>query len=187
MLPPPPFVARGLLPAVPAPNVRPDLRYLFFDVAGTTVSDLVHSLGGRGPRVTGELAYGVTYWRIAWSFVAEPSASGCALVDVSVIVRLRIKLPRWKPPPAATRYTIDQWNEFLWALDVHERTHARIAIEGANAVARALQTGGSGTFCSSVEASANAAATRAAQASDRRQRAFDRREAAAPVQDISLP
>lgn len=186
-LPAPVFVSDDeTLPAEPGLGVDVDLTYRTYRVFGASIADLNRSLRVNAIHVEGELAAGVTDSRFEWSYQPIDLASGCALVP-GVTLTLVITVPDWRPPAGAERYLRNQWNQFMWDLDEHERHHAELWIRAANRMIVVINGSPPEPNCRDVIASAKARVAQVFKAYERKQRAFDRDVAAGRLPGPSLP
>lgn len=186
-LPVPVFIADDeTLPAEPELGVDVDLTYRTYRVFGASIADLNRSLRVHAIYVEGEEAAGVTDSRFEWSYQPIDLASGCALVP-GVTLTLVITVPDWRPPASADRYLRNQWNQFMWDLDEHERHHAELWVKAANRMIVAINGAPPQPNCRDVIATAKARVARVFKAYERMQRAFDRNVAAGRLPGPSLP
>jgi predicted secreted Zn-dependent protease len=185
-LPAPVFVVDPTLPAEPLFGVDATLRYDTYRVFGESVGELTRSLRLNGIHVRGDLAYAVTNSRFEDFYRPAPRQSGCVLVP-DVRVSLVITFPEWEAPDGVDRYLSNQWNQFMWDLDWHERHHAALWIKGANRMAAIINETPSGPSCDRLGASAKARLSRVFSEYERRQRQFDRDVGAGRLPAPSLP
>ena len=186
-LPAPVFVPDAqTLPARPGLHVDVELSYRSFRVFGNSIAGLNRSLRVHAIHVEGELAAGVTDSRFEWTYQPVGGARGCALMP-GVALGLVITLPDWRPPAGADRYLRNQWNQFMWDLDDHERHHSRLWIRAANRMISAIDDDPPDPSCARAVAVAKARIARVFSAFERLQRAFDRDVAAGRVPGPSLP
>jgi predicted secreted Zn-dependent protease len=186
-LPAPVFAADDeTLLGEPGTHVNVDLRYRSFRVFGNSIDEVSRSLREHAIHVEGELAAGVTDSRFEWSYQPIDLGSGCTLVP-GVTLKLVITLPNWRPPVRADRYIRNQWNEFMWDLDEHERHHAGLWIRAANRMIVAITDAPRAPSCSQAVTSAKALVARVFRRFDGLQRAFDRDVAAGRLPRPSLP
>ncbi len=174
------------LPARPGLHVDVNLSYRSFRVFGNSIEELKHSLRINAIHVEGELAAGVTDSRFEWAYQTLDGARGCALVP-GVTLNLVVTLPRWKPPAGADRYLRNQWNQFMWDLDDHERHHSELWIRAANRMIATVEDEPPDPSCTRAVAAAKARIARVFREYERLQRAFDRDVAAGRVPGPSLP
>jgi predicted secreted Zn-dependent protease len=187
-LPAPPFVKDESVPLHPGPGVEADLRYNSFRVFGDTIGELNRSLRVHAVHVESELAAGVTSSRFEVTYDPQPGpgGSGCTL-QPRVGLSLLVTLPDWHPPPSADRYVRNQWNQFIWDLDEHERHHVTLWLEAAREMATAIEAAPSQARCQEAVADAKAQANQVFRKFDRLQRRFDADVAAGRLPHPSLP
>lgn len=190
-LPAPSFVPDTTLPSeptagVPESPVDVDLRYDTFRVLGSSMEELHDSLRIHGINVRGDLVPAATFHELQPFYARNPLASGCALYP-KVTLSLVITLPEWRPPAGPDRYLINQWNEYVWDLDDHERHHAGLWIRAANALVTAIVGTPPQPGCQRTEAIANARIDRVVARYIERNRAFDREVASGKLPTPSLP
>jgi predicted secreted Zn-dependent protease len=187
ILPTPTFVSDDTtLPFEPDLPVDVDLRYDSFRVFGESVAELNESLRVNGLHVENDLAAGLTTSRFESSYEPLDGASGCILVP-HVALHLVITLADWRPPPAADRYLRNQWNQFMWDLDAHERHHAELWIKAANRMAIAINATPPEVSCEQAVSVAKARINRIFKRFDRMQRKFDADVASGKLPAPSLP
>jgi predicted secreted Zn-dependent protease len=187
ILPTPVFVSDdATLPFEPDLPVGVDLRYHSFRVFGESIAEVNESLRVNAIHVENELAAGLTTSRFESSYSPLPGPSGCILVP-EVSLELVITLPDWRPPPDADRYLRNQWNQFMWDLDAHERHHAELWIKAANRMAIAINATPPGVSCQQAVSVAKARINRIFKRFDRMQRKFDADVASGKLPAPSLP
>jgi predicted secreted Zn-dependent protease len=136
-----------------------------YDVAGSTHQQLLEGMLRQGPRVSDLPVFASTAWEVRWRLHPERATGQCRIASVNVELNVRILLPRWQPPTAASAELKADWNDFIAALNTHERGHLEIGNRAGRAVLEALR----GTrhlpshSCDGIAAEANAVAERALQ------------------------
>ena len=187
-LPAPDFAVDTTLPVQPDQGVRVDLRYNSFRVFGGSLVELNRSLRVRAVHVESELAEGVTSSRFEVTYDPQPgpNGAGCTL-QPQVGLSLLVTLPDWEPPVGADRYVRNQWNQFMWDLDDHERHHATLWIEAANRMAADIEQTPSGVRCQDTVTAAKARADHVFKRYDRLQRRYDADVAGGRLPRPSLP
>jgi predicted secreted Zn-dependent protease len=107
----------------------------FYDIRGSTAQALSLEMRRLGPPTEdGRRASGYTAWNIRWRFRPESQGSACMASWVEVQAGIVITLPRWNPPPDASRELRSQWNTYLAALRAHEEGHRDLAVAAARQV-----------------------------------------------------
>jgi predicted secreted Zn-dependent protease len=185
-LPTPEFVSDETLPVRADLGVDVDLSYRSFRVFGATLAALQRSLQVHAIHVEGELAAGVTDSHFEWTYQTMDRAGSCTIVP-GVTLALSITLPDWRPPVGASRYLLNQWNQFMWDLDEHERHHATLWIRAANRMIVAIDDAPPQSSCQNVVAAGKATVARVFTTFEGKQRAFDRDVAAGKLPAPSLP
>lgn len=106
-----------------AEDLVEDTRY--YDVAGETAAEIWREMKTYGPVGKDGVRYnGNTKWSVRWRYPYARSAEGCATGPVAVKLSVVYTLPSWGRPRGASSELASQWNEFIEALDEHERGHA---------------------------------------------------------------
>lgn len=121
-------------------HVERHLEVVHYDVEGATVDELAQGLRQRGPMTAGERFYARTEWTINAEYSWVERDTGCTIENPVVRVAITITMPRWRAARGAPPELLGAWNRFIAALDAHERNHARLATEAAEAVRWELAT-----------------------------------------------
>jgi predicted secreted Zn-dependent protease len=120
------------------PGVVPMTAIRRYQVHGSTVAEITRSLRqDRADATQGFVGY--HSYRLRWTYRYQGIRGSCRFTQVRVEVHSAIDAPEWQRPPDAPAELAAQWEQFMTALDEHERGHARIAIEGAGEIARMFQ------------------------------------------------
>jgi predicted secreted Zn-dependent protease len=135
-------LSMALVAAVPAfasPAVTETITY--YDVTGSTPSEVRASLNQRRPTDTTEHRGfdATTHWYVSWRYTYQRRQQSCAIGGVSTTVTVTITMPRLRAdgssPPALRQAFADYTQKLL----VHEKGHARIGIEIAERIERAIR------------------------------------------------
>lgn len=154
-------------------GVEVDARESFYDVTGATAAALRAGMLRRGlTAASGRPVFGRHDWRVRWTYRTAPTIGGCELRDIRVQLTLETIMPRWRPPGDAPPALVAEWEEFVGALDTHERGHRGLSLEAGREAARALRSHASGT-CAGLGRQASAAAQRVVETYRDRNRAYD--------------
>lgn len=129
------------------PVTFPNATVEFYDVGGSTESEIRTQLNARGPG--GYDAF--TKWYVRWSWPGYGTAE-CRLQDAEVSYDMTVLFPRWTPTTHATPELISKWNDYLYALAVHENGHVDNVVAHYPAVVAAIK----GSTCLSAESAAQA-------------------------------
>lgn len=147
--------------AVPdATPVRAAVRVEPYRVTGHSVESLLASLRDGGPRVDGDIFFGLTSTTLAYRFAYRERAGLCETTDARVDLDVTITIPEWQSTPSAPYELRRDWQRFAQALRRHEERHRDLAVEHAHAVRRAVD----GLRAPTCDAVAGLAARRAEQA-----------------------
>lgn len=165
--------ASGPLDLGPAPmGVLVYSRMQYYDVSAATLGALRTQMRERGPRTGGQQFTAVTNWNIRWRYELDARGSSCELRKAHVRVEATVTYPRWTPQGVPDPALLAWWNQMDAGLKEHERGHAQIAVNGAGAIARAVQ-GMTGGRCDALSERANEVAERHSSMMGERQVAYD--------------
>ncbi len=165
-------------PAVPPrPGGRPAELTIathdrYYDVTGTSVSELRDAIRRLGPQEQGQAADALTVWDLEWTYAERRSADGCTLRDVHVSLGVTMTLPRWAPPADAPARLIAAWRDYLDHVKIHEAGHRAIAEQYAHRLLSALSELRAGS-CDAVWDAASRTAARINAEGQARNRAYD--------------
>ncbi len=135
------------------PGVAGSTDVTYYDVHGTTARELVAEMRRLGPKTeTGAIFFGETHSPLRWEWKTRHDGPTCTASDVGVYVRSDITLPRWSPPADAPPALIEQWKQFLAALETHEIGHKDISARAARDVLTAIRR--LNTMCTSFSVEA---------------------------------
>jgi predicted secreted Zn-dependent protease len=124
-----------------------------YDVHGTTARELVAEMRRFGPKTeTGASFFGETHSPLRWEWKTRHDGPSCTTSDISVYVRSEITLPKWTPPSDAPPALVEQWKQFLAALETHEIGHKDISARAARDVLTAIRR--LNTMCTSFSVEA---------------------------------
>lgn len=122
------------------PGVAGSTDVTYYDVHGTTARELVAEMRRLGPKTeTGASFFGETHSPLRWDWKTRHDGPNCTVNDVNVYVRSEITLPRWTPPSDAPPALVEQWKQFLTALETHEIGHKDISGRAARDVLTAIR------------------------------------------------
>jgi predicted secreted Zn-dependent protease len=107
----------------------------FYDIRGSTAQALSLEMRRLGPSSeAGQRHSAYTAWNINWRFHPESRGPACMASWVEVKAEIVITLPRWDPPPEASRELRWQWDTYLAALRAHEEGHRDLAVAAGQQV-----------------------------------------------------
>ncbi|TAJ28464.1 MAG: DUF922 domain-containing protein [Nitrospirae bacterium] len=143
--------------AATARRVPPGTTFVYYDIVGTTDGELKAQLSALGPisQTDGRRHAANTAATYRWNWPGYGSAA-CSLGASRVAVETQITMPRWTPPPEASRSLIEKWNRFVEATDLHELGHAAIAEANVSTITQAIAS----ATCATADAAATAALSR---------------------------
>jgi predicted secreted Zn-dependent protease len=143
-------------------GVTVDAQLRYYDVNAATLAEIRRAMAQSGPRAQGRVWGAVTTWRFSWTYEYDNRGVNCSLRNVRVRMQTTIDFPRWNPtaePDSA-------------GLAEHERGHARIAMDTAGEIVKALD-GMMGGRCQTLGEQANMVSRRLVEAGNRRQAEYD--------------
>jgi RHS repeat-associated protein len=137
----------GQAPKDPKVTVKKETRTTTYKVQGQTARDAIEN--ARNPSINkheqglpGETA--ITYNSALRSRTTAPKqtkdgfSSEASLTEVTVTVKTTVDLPNWEGLSTATPEDQAIWNDYIQALDSHEKEHVEIANQGADDIAKAI-------------------------------------------------
>ena len=131
-------------------------RVHFYDVSAASLAELRRGMAALGPRAHGQSWSAVTQTNFRWTYQYERQGSGCELRRVRVQLRTTVTFPRWNPTAEPDSSLVEWWHQLNTGLMEHERGHARISVETAEAIVKQLE-GMSAVGCDALAARATAA------------------------------
>jgi predicted secreted Zn-dependent protease len=117
-----------------APDER--VRVEYYDVRGTTWNALREQIESKGP----EGWWGVTQSGTSYHMDMRMTAEGCVGESVRVTSDARVRLPNWADRYEGPRRLQAYWDGVIRTLDLHERGHVQINLDGSREVERALKS-----------------------------------------------
>jgi predicted secreted Zn-dependent protease len=148
-------------------------RIDYYQVFGSTISEVQESLHRLRPTVNGRRFAAVTRWNIRWDHTTAMGEAGCALAPVRVTLNVYTIAPQWSRPRMAALDLVQRWRNYEVALLVHERGHYDIAAAGALAIENALKALPPAAECVQTEHLADAAGHRLLADIHEKQRLYD--------------
>ena len=156
-------------PGGPSINPSHTITVEHYEIRGNTWPQLQREIDAKGP----EGWWGNANTQIAYELEWKPTAGGCRITSVRVKADARIRLPQWanrfEGPASLQAY----WDNVYRSLDLHERGHVRISLEGAKELERALREVPELPTCDAVSAEARRTYERIGSALKQRQVAYD--------------
>jgi predicted secreted Zn-dependent protease len=123
-------------PAAGGSSVYPDATMSndYYDIRGTTLPDLRREIQGKGP----EGWWGMAHTRMTYRLTTRPVEEGCAVDTVRATADAKVHLPRWANRHEGSRAAQDEWDSVIRTLDLHERGHVQLSLDGAKELERSL-------------------------------------------------
>lgn len=166
-----------LASAVGAPAAVLNKTYTYFNIGGSTMDEIQTELGKRGPHVesTGARHPGATKMEFNSRIGYQQTDKGCRISGVSVTVKARVILPRWRDAKADTDV------RFIWAtlasdIKRHEESHVVIAKNHARMLEDQIKAIGRQKTCEIAAEKADKISQKVLAQHDREQQRFDRIE-----------
>jgi len=159
-------------PAMGGPSINPSasLRVDHYEVRGTTWAALVREIDSKGP----EGWWGNANTQIGYELESRPvEGSGCRVASAHVKADARIHLPTWANRYEGSAKLQAQWDSSYRSLDLHERGHVAISLDGAKEMERALNSIPEQPSCDAVASEGRRRAEAVWAAVARRQAAYD--------------
>jgi predicted secreted Zn-dependent protease len=104
------------------------VRERFYRVAADDAVELNRELGRQGRFATGQDAYALTRWRLAWSYVPRREGSRCTVSSPHIEIDVVTTLPKWDEGGSADDALAHDWSLFMDRLRMHESGHQDIAL-----------------------------------------------------------
>lgn len=158
-------------PAVGGPSINPSssLKVDHYEVRGTTWAVLEREIGSKGP----EGWWGNANTQIGYELDSKPAGGACRVASAHVKADARIHLPSWANRYEGSAKLQAQWDSVYRSLDLHERGHVQISLDGAKEMERALNSIPEQPTCDAVAAEGRRRAEQVWAAVARRQAAYD--------------
>jgi hypothetical protein len=173
---------------VPLPDIDASIRGAdvdYFEVEGTTVDELMESVGRGALRACGGIDYEwldgdntpaactiTAFPDIASELEERTDGDGECRIESNATIRFTVHLPRWSGPDRVPARMIDWWRETVLFIRDHEAEHVRISLDHAVGLDERLD----GAACDAVDRIVRNWVRILGEA----QESFDRREYARP-------
>lgn len=164
----------AIVPAYPASVAR---TYSYFTIRGNTLQQIEKDLSRKGPEVdaTGKHHPGATTMEFTSRITFEEGRT-CRVKDVNVVVKARIKLPRWRAGKGASPETTLVWETLASDIRRHEESHVIIAKNYGRKIEQSLVKLAPQKSCDALRAKAKSLTGQILASHDAAQRKFDRIE-----------
>lgn len=140
-----------------------------YDIRGTTWEQLRREIDAKGPRGWTGMASG----RVGYDLKTRPEGSRCAVASVQARAETKVQLPAWGNRFEGPRPLQVHWDSVYRTLDLHERGHVAINVEGARDLERAIKAIEPQDTCEAVVAEARRRAEGVWRSISQRQSEYD--------------
>jgi predicted secreted Zn-dependent protease len=174
--------------ANPASGVEvSESKIQYYPVYGNSPETLHASMMQNGPfnQIVQSRVYAEIEWRLRWRFSYQREPGKCRIEKFVVTLDTTITMPQWMTADQAPTSMRNLWPRALAKIRIHEDGHKAIATEGANVLARRLQSLPAYEDCDALKREIAREGERIVAEYDLANRAFDRTEAlkASPFRD----
>ena len=150
----------------PGANVRTE----HYDIRGTTIDELMREVGSKGPEGGWS---GMTTSRLSFNLSWSPTKKGCKVDSAHVNYDAKIRLPNWVNRFDGSPQVQQQWDGIYRSLDLHERGHVQITMQGAQEMERQLYGIGEQPNCELLQQMAKERSQQVWAGNEQRQRTYD--------------
>ena len=140
-----------------------------YEIRGTSWEELRREIDLKGPRGW----TGMASSRIGYDVKTRPEKAGCAVASAQARAETKVQLPAWGNRFEGPRPLQVHWDQVYRTLDLHERGHVAINVEGAKDLERALKAIEPQATCDAVMAEARKRAESVWRAVAQRQSEYD--------------
>ena len=121
------------------PASIPNATMQYYDVAGSTESELRADLNSKGPvGYDGYKGDATTQWSIGWTWPGYGTVF-CTLSAPTVTYQITVVFPRWNAPASAPPPLVAKWTNFALALGEHEKGHVDFVVAHYPTVSDAIE------------------------------------------------
>ena len=141
-----------------------------YDIRGTTWEELVRQIDSKGP----EGSWGNAHTTIQYKFqMTQPAGGACAVTSVQTDANAKVSLPRWVNRSDGSASLQETWDSAYRSLELHERGHVQINLDGTRELERALKAVSPQATCDETKKQAHQVADRILSAVAQRQDKYD--------------
>jgi predicted secreted Zn-dependent protease len=139
-------------PATGGASVYPSatMQAQYYDIRGSTWNALLREIASKGP----EGWWGTAGTRMTYRVTTKQTAEGCAVDTVRASADSRVRLPRWVNRHDGDVALQDYWDGIYRTLELHERGHVEINLQGAKELERSILEISAQASCDLVHAEA---------------------------------
>lgn len=125
-------------PAAGGASINPgtSLQNVYYDIRGVTFEDLRREIAAKGPEGRW---WGTAQTRLTYQYTTRSGKEGCIVDTVRANADSQVRLPRWVNRFEGERSAQDRWDAAFRSLDLHERGHVQISVDGAKELERVLR------------------------------------------------
>jgi len=166
--------------ANPAAGVEvPESAIKYYPVYGNSPQTLHASMMQNGPfnQIVQKRVYAEIHWEIKWKFDYKREPGKCRIERFVVTLVTEITMPRWMDADQAPAEMRSLWPRVVGKIRTHEDGHKAIGLEGANVLARRLQSLPAYEDCGALNREIKREGERIVSEYAQANRAFDRTEA----------
>ncbi len=126
-------------PSQPGEGCNLEPTVLFYDVKGTSLSEIHASLREHGPRdERGSARFAYTDWTIEWNWGTTP-AKRVELDSLRVQCSATVRLPKLVVTPDTPISVVRSWHDFVERTRDHEMRHVEHVTRGASRIRQRLE------------------------------------------------
>lgn len=138
-------------------HMKVNLKYVYYDIQGTTARELYDQMDRRGPPIdgnSGPRAIGMAMAKYDWAATCACKGSRCHLKVTKFVLRETIVLPRWTPPRGTSYRLVSSWGQFATMVKRHELTHRDIDVRVGKDLLRQLKLMKPKSSCAKIQSAA---------------------------------
>ncbi|CEK09822.1 DUF922 domain-containing protein [Legionella hackeliae] len=113
----------------------------FYPVTGISEDEVRQQLNNSGPIINNQHFDAQTLWHINWDYTwhyDNPSQNPCYVTNTNVTVTITLLLPNWINQSSVPINLQNKWDNYLIALQNHEKQHENNAINAAKDIESVL-------------------------------------------------
>ena len=139
-------------PGMGGPSINPgtSLRIEHYEIRGTSWDELRREIASKGP----EGWWGRAQTGIRYEIEGRGEPDGCVVASAHVQMDAKVRLPMWANRYEGSRALQETWDGAFRTLDLHERGHVSISLDGAREIERDLNSIAMQPTCEALKAEA---------------------------------
>jgi predicted secreted Zn-dependent protease len=173
-----------------AKGSEPDIviSYSYYEITGTTANDLRAQMDRLGPVSRFNSRHdGYTDWYVNWSYPYSTTNSSCTAGPIGVKVTITFIFPKWEAPSETPKGLVEDWTNYLNALQTHEHGHKAVAIEAGREILRSLKALPAYRSCEELEQAADITGQQILIGFRQKENDYDRDTAHGITQGVQFP